>query len=401
MSSKLITSQSEFDSLCERLAEAPAVAFDTEFVSEHTFRSRLCLLQFATEEESVAVDSLEVTDLTAWWEIMANQETNVIVHGGREEILFCWYAIQKPPANLTDVQIVQGLLSRGFPLSHSAIVNKVANAKIHGRETRTDWGRRPLTPKQIEYALEDVLYLIQIAQTQKRQLKKTERTKWAKEEGEDFINSLILSQQQRNDAWVKLPKIARLSRSELAIARALFLWREETGEKLDRPVRSVLRDDLLVEIAHRKPTTEAEILSSRDMQRSGYKKHVAELLKVIQEAMQLPNSEFPEKVRTHRPDNSKHDEQALGKLLAIALANRCAQCDLSPAMLGTTSDLRDFVRWHFSDKNEDEPLPRLAAGWRYEICGELLENLLDGKVSLRVKDALSDHPLVFERVEEA
>ncbi|MBL4886312.1 MAG: HRDC domain-containing protein [Planctomycetaceae bacterium] len=400
MSSSLITKQSDFDNLCKRLKDAPAVAFDTEFVSEHTFRSRLCLLQFATEDETVAVDSLEVEDLTAWWEIMANEQTPVIVHGGREEILFCWYAIQKPPANLVDVQIVQGMLSRGFPLSHSAIVQKVANAKIHGRETRTDWGRRPLTPKQIEYALEDVLYLIQIDQKQKRQLKKTNRTAWAQEEGNDFINSLIRSQQQRNDAWVKLPKVSRLSRSELAIARALFRWREVTGEKLDRPVRTVLRDDLLVEIAHRRPTSEAEILSSRDMQRSSYKRHVTDLLKVIQETMELPESEYPAKIRTHRPENTKHDEQVLGKLLSIALANRCAECDLSPAMMGTANDLRDFVSWHFSNKDKQDSLPRLASGWRYEICGELLEDLLDGRVSLRVKDASSDHPLVFERVED-
>ncbi len=398
MPTRLITRQSEFDSLCTRLAEAPAVAFDTEFISEHTFRPRLCLLQFATEQETVAVDSLKVTDLTAWWEIMANEQTNVVIHGGREEILFCWNAIQKAPVNLIDVQIVQGLLSRGFPLSHSAIVQKVANAKIHGRETRTDWGHRPLTKKQVDYALEDVRYLIQIAAKQKRQLKKTKRTEWANEECRNFIDSLVLSQKQRGDAWIRLPKIARLSRRELAIARALFQWREAIADKLDRPVRSILRDDLLVDVAHRKPTSEAEILSSRDMQRGSYKRHVPELLKQIETAMKLPDSALPPKIRTHQPDNSKHEEQALGKLLAIAMANRCAECDLSPAMVGTTNDLRDFVRWHFSDKQDQENLPRLATGWRYEICGELLEDLLDGRVSLRVKDAHSDHPLVFERV---
>ncbi len=400
MSSRLITKQADFDRLCTRLADASVVAFDTEFISEHTFRPRLCLLQFATKQETVAVDSLAVSDLSAWWEIMANEQTNIVIHGGREEILFCWNAIQKPPANLIDVQIVQGLLSRGFPLSHSALVQKMANAKIHGRETRTDWGHRPLTKKQIEYALEDVRYLIQIAAKQKRQLKKTKRTEWADEECRNFIDTLIQTQKQRGDAWVRLPKIARLSRRELAIARALFQWREATADRLDRPVRSILRDDLLVDVAHRKPTTEAEILSSRDMQRGSYKRHVSELLEQIKKAMELPESALPAKIRNHQSDNSKQEEQALGKLLAIAMANRCAECDISPAMVGTTNDLRDFVRWHFSDKQKQEKLPRLATGWRYEICGELLEDLLDGRVSLRVKDAHCDHPLVFERVDK-
>ncbi|MBV11289.1 HRDC domain-containing protein [Rubinisphaera sp.] len=394
MPPQLLTSQSEFDELCLRMRACGEVAFDTEFVSEHTFRPQLCLLQFGTKEEMVAVDPLEGLDLTPWWEIMADEETRIIVHGGREEILFCWNGIGKAPGNLVDVQIVQGLLSRGFPLSHSAIVQKVMRKRIHGKETRTDWAKRPLTAKQIEYAVEDVRYLIDIAAKQRRRLKSTKRTEWADQECQEFVDSLVDAQRTRADAWVKLPKLGRLSQLELGIARDLFRWREGVADKTNRPFRTILRDDLLVDLAHRHPKTEAEVLSSRDMQRGNYKRHAAEIIRVIQEASQTPEHELPEKLKSDSVDHSKQEEHVLGKLLAIALANCCAEADLSPAIVASANDLRDFVRWYLGDQGPE--VPKLAHGWRYNLCGEMLENLLDGKISLRVSDPNSDHPLVFE-----
>lgn len=398
MSHQIITDQQEFEDLCDRLRASGQVAFDTEFVSEFTFRPRLCLLQFGTSEEKVAVDPFQLTDLTPWWEIMADEQTEVIIHGGREEILFCWHAIGKKPQNLIDVQIVQGLLSRGFPLSHSALVQKVVRKKVHGKETRTDWSKRPLTTKQINYAIEDVVHLIDIAEKQKVRLKKTKRTTWADEECRQFVDGLVETQKLRGEAWQRLPKISRLHRKEMAIARELFLWRERQAEELDKPVRSLLRDDLLVDLAHRQPQSESELLSSRDMQRSGYRRHIPQILDVIREAREIPESEWP-KPDDEQQSRLKNEEHVLGKLLAIALANQCAELDLSPSLLATASDLRDFVRWYQTKDNGDRP--KLATGWRYEVSGQILEDLLDGKVSLRVSDPESDHPLIFERVTDS
>lgn len=377
------------------MRDSPQVAFDTEFVSEFTYRPRLCLLQFATRDEQVAVDPLELHDLTPWWEIMANEETEIIVHGGREEILFCWHAIGQPPRNLIDVQIVQGLLSRGFPLSHGALVQKVLRKTVSGKETRTDWAKRPLTTKQIDYAIEDVVHLIDIVEKQKHRLKSCKRSSWAVEECQEFVDHLVEGQKLRHEAWMRLPKISRLQPSELVVARELFLWRERLAEKLDKPVRSLLRDDLLVDLAHRQPHTQGDLLSSRDMQRSGYRKYLGDMLQVIEQAQQIPKSQWP-RLPEEAGDHWKQEEHVLGKLLAIALANQCAELDLSPSLLATANDLRDFVRW-YQDRNRHEP-PKLASGWRYETCGQVLQDLLDGKVSLRVADPDSDHPLVFERV---
>src|SRR5690348_11870418 len=124
MPHRLITDQTEFDDFCEHVRQAGEVAFDTEFISEHTYRPELCLLQFATRERSAAVDPLAVTDLSRWWKLMAGDEISIVVHGGREEVRFCLWNAGGRPKRLFDVQIAEGLFSRSFPLGYNALVSR-------------------------------------------------------------------------------------------------------------------------------------------------------------------------------------------------------------------------------------------------------------------------------------
>ena len=156
MSSNLISYHEDFLELCEHIRDSGIVAFDTEFISENTYRPALGLLQFATEERSVAVAPLSVGDLMPWWEIMADDSTSVVVHGGQAEIRFCLHQLGRPPKKLYDIQIAEGLRGRSYPLSYSAIVQRVLNRRVDGSQTRTDWLRRPLSTDQLKYALEDV-----------------------------------------------------------------------------------------------------------------------------------------------------------------------------------------------------------------------------------------------------
>lgn len=125
MSSSLIVSQSEFNDLCAHIREAGEVAFDTEFVSEFTYRPELCLLQFATRERCVAVDPYQIEDLTAWWDIMLDPAVTVVIHGGREEVRFCVTNTLQAPTGIIDVQIAEGLHSPSFPLGYTALVQRV------------------------------------------------------------------------------------------------------------------------------------------------------------------------------------------------------------------------------------------------------------------------------------
>lgn len=369
------------------------VAFDTEFVSESYFRPRLCLLQFALPSgESFGVDPFAVHDLDRWWEIMIDRQTTVIVHGGREEIRFCQFATKQRPRQLVDVQIAEGLRSRGFPISHTNLVSRVLNRSIqHGKETRTDWMHRPLTEPQINYALEDVRHLPAVWKRQKESLAECGRLSWAEAEIERFID-YVLAEEDR-DGWLRLPGYGRLNRREMAVARALYQWRSQEAERLDKPQRRLLRDDLIVELAQRQPKTVRELNMTRDMNRRDYQQHAETLIRIIQEAVDLPADRLPEK--SGGAGHPAQDE-VLAKILGLALANRCQELGLSMTLVATSADLKDFVRWHVFENRQTE-VPRLMQGWRAEVCGQLLADVLDGNVTLRVCDPQSEYPLAFAR----
>lgn len=392
----LIVDQQEFESLCNHIRQTGRVAFDTEFISEHTFRPELCLLQFATDEQLVAVDPFAVDDLSPWWDLMLDPGVEVVVHGGQAEVRFCLWATGQAPQSLTDIQLAEGLRSRSYPLSYSNIVQRVLSRNVHGKETRTDWKRRPLSKRQIAYALEDVEHVLEIWERQKQSLLALNRFEWAELEFSRYVDEL--ERDNASPGWKRLNGIHRLHRRELAIAIRLYEWREAEAERRNRPQRRLLRDDILLDIARRKPRSEADLLATRDMNRSDYRRAAGDLLQCVQDALELPDNELPPVERSERHE-AHQDEQVLGKLLAIALSNRCAEMNVSLQLVGTSADLRDFVRAHLQSGKKSSGAARLNRGWRAEVCGALLTDLLDGKVSLRVKDLESDHPLVFETVD--
>ncbi|HLJ09643.1 MAG TPA: HRDC domain-containing protein [Planctomycetaceae bacterium] len=392
MPHRLITDQERFEELCAHLSQAGEVAFDTEFVSEHTYRPELCLLQFATRERSAAVDPLVVRDLSSWWTLMAKANIVTVVHGGREEVRFCLWSAGAPPTALFDVQIAEGLLSRSFPLNYNALVSRVLGVRTHGKETRTDWRRRPLSDRQIAYALEDVEHLLEIHSRQFQALAARRRTEWAGAEFNRFVEDLVL--EPTRESWRRLPGIQSFSSLDLAVVRELYAWREAEALRRDKPIRRILRDDLIIELARRQPHDVADLLATRDMNRSDYRRAAPEMVAAIQRALALSPEHRPEVKRSEKDQ----DEQILAQLLSIALANRCAQMEVAQGLVGTTADLRHLVRWHvYGDKAGD--VPRLMQGWRAEVCGDLLTDVLAGKIALRVGNARSDHPLLFERRE--
>lgn len=390
MSRSLIVTQSAFNDLCAHIREVREVAFDTEFVSEFTYRPELCLMQFATRERCVAVDPFEIEDLSEWWQIMLDPEINVVIHGGREEVRFCVTNTQQAPTGIADVQIAEGLHSPSFPLGYTALVQRVMGVRISGKETRTDWRRRPLTDSQIQYALEDVEHVLGIWDRQRADLKSRGRISWAESEFQRMVDEVASERTREN--WRRIPGLQRLSPRELAVLRELHAWRELESQQRDRPARRTLRDDLLLELAKRQPRTQDDVVATRDMNRSDYRRVAANIAAAVQRGLDLPASELPPVERVER----KEEEQVLGQLLSIALANLCLQENVAMQLIGTSADLRYLVRWHVYGERDGEP-PRLTQGWRAEVCGQLFQDVLDGKIAFRVADPHSDHPLKFER----
>ena len=396
MTTPLISSHDGFIELCDHIRNIGLVAFDTEFVSESTYRPELGLLQFATDERVAAVDPLTITDLTAWWDIMADDQTTVVVHGGQAEIRFCLHLIGKPPRKLYDIQVAEGFRGRSYPLSYSAIVQRVLNLQVDGSQTRTDWLRRPLSEDQLKYALEDVEHVLEIWRRQTTWLTAHGRLEWADAEINRMIDDIV--RDDSTAAWQKISGTHKLSRRELAIVEKLAAWREQEAAFRNRPVRRVLRDDLLIDLARRKPINVQQALATRDLNRPEYKRRLEEIVEVIGEAINAPEADLPKKPRSRRQEATS-DEQVISKLLSLSLSNRCAELDVSQTLVANNKDLTELVRYHRFSQNGDG-LPRILDGWRQEVCGQLLLDVMDGKVGFRVAAAGSDTPLEFHYTDD-
>ncbi|MFN9823052.1 MAG: ribonuclease D [Planctomyces sp.] len=390
MQPELIEHQYDFLELCEHIREVGLVAFDTEFVSDAGYRSELGLLQFATRERCAAVDPLAIPSLGAWWDLMTDDRTTVVVHGGQAEVRFCIQRSGQIPRRLVDIQIAEGLRCRSYPLSYNSIVERVLGIAIHSNQTRSDWLRRPLTREQLTYALDDVSHVLSIWESQSRWLQSQQRMSWACAEFDRM--GWDVWEDEQLEPWERLSGVHRLSRRELGALQKLAAWREEEGAARNRAPRRILRDDLLMDLAKRRPSTVQQALATRDLNRAEYKKLLPEMIRVIAEAGRIPEDLLPPRQRQR--DDASSDDQIISRLLGLALSNVCAEQDVAQALAGTNRDLTELVRYVRGGERGEVPL--LLQGWRGEMFGELLRKVLDGRVHFRVAPEGAATPLIFE-----
>jgi ribonuclease D len=389
----LVTTESQLGALVDRLAAHSHVAFDTEFVSEHTYRSQLCLIQVAAPDTLAVIDTLKVQDLDPFWRLLTEPGRTTVVHAGREEMGFILQAIKARPSSLFDVQVAAGLVDHDYPAGYASIVRRFLNLPTNKGETRTDWRQRPLTPAQLEYALDDVRHLEKLWRKLEDKLTSSGRTAWMQDEMQSWQDEVEESFIRKR--WRRVSGLSGLSRRELAMARELWHWRDSVAESRDMPPKRVLRDDLLVELCKRKSADERQISAIRGMQRSDLRHILRGLSEAIQRGLDLPEEECPggEKHRAPPPQLA-----VLGQFLATAVAGVCRQMHLAPALVGTSSDMRDLLAYKLGYwDSDDERVPLLASGWRADVVGSLVDDLLSGKASLRIGDVRSNDPLVIDR----
>lgn len=379
---------------CEYLAGVPLIAFDTEFVSEHTYRPQLCLIQVAAGDRLAVIDPLAVRDVKPFWQALAAEGHDTIVHAGREELLFCLGAVGQRPHQLFDVQIAAGLVGYEYPAGYGSLLSKLVGQRLNKGETRTDWRKRPLSEGQLEYALDDVRYLEEMADKLRAKLSELKRTSWLDAEMQSWMNDVEAS--RSGERWTRVSGMSSLSRRAMAIVREIWRWRESEAERRDWPVRRVLRDDLIIELAKRRSTDPAHIRSLRGMERGDLQRVLPQLAAAIGRALELTDDECP----APPPRETPAQMTILGQFLGSALTSICRSADVAPSIVGTASDVRDLAAYRLGltgGNGRHEP-PSLGCGWRAEVVGRLIEDLLAGKVAVRIGDPRSDDPLSFEPI---
>lgn len=386
----LIATAADLEELAAHLRASGRFAFDTEFVSEETFEPVLCLIQVATRDRLAVVDPLAIRNLAPFWDVVNDPAVEVVMHAASEDLRICRFQTGRVPARVFDVQIAAGLVGFGYPLSLVNLIGQALRVSVSGGETRTDWRRRPLSPAQLRYALDDVRYLLDLADLLAAQLERWSRSDWVEAELAQFVSAI--QNRVEEDRWRRLPGLHQLNRRGLEVARRLAEWRFEEARRTNRPLRQLLRDDLLVAIAKRQPSSRRELEALRDFNRPHLLSKANEIVAVIAEAQLVPQESLPEP-----PD--RHDEgpglTMVVNLLAAALAQCAAQHKVAAGLVGASHDLKELVRWNAQGRPESRR-PPLAKGWRAEVCGAPLLDVLSGRCALRVVDPQADVPVVLE-----
>lgn len=380
----LITQQAQLDACLEHLAGTDVLGFDTEFVGEDAYRPDLCLIQVATAERLYVIDPLTLGSLKEFWQLLLDPKRVTVVHAGREDIRICLFQVGAPPANLFDTQIAAGLVGLTYPMGYGSLVHELLGERMSKGETLTDWRRRPLLPSQVRYAFDDVRYLLPVWKKLSDKLKRLRRTQWADEEFASLVRKSIGDDESVAERWRKVKGIGSLDRRGLAVARGLFEWRDRFAERINRPPRHLLRDDLLVELSRRIPHKAEELAAYRGIPRS----EIEPILEAIRNAKALTLSECP---HAESRENDSPPIAMLGNLLGVVLADWSARNKLATNLVASGSELKALVRSHVSG----QPLTDVALrrGWRSTAILPELNGILQGRTVLRVARAGSQSPL--------
>ncbi len=390
---QFIREPAELASLDDSMRAAPWIAFDTEFVSEYSYLPHLCLIQIAIADQIVLIDAVEIDDLSIVWQWLLVKDRPVIVHAGREELLFCLRAAGEPPSGWFDIQLAAGFATTEYPASYGKLVERFCGRTLPKGETRTDWRQRPLTQRQQEYACQDVIYLKQIHGRLMDELTQRGRLAWLRDEAAAWQERTAAT--ISGESWHRLPSIHRLTPRQLAIAREVWRWRETEAEARNVFPRRVLRDDLIIELARRESDSPQRIRAVRGMEWRKVSRSIDAIVEAIRRGLETPADQCPELPRGGPPTTIGN---LLPQFLNTALHSLCVAESIAPALVATMQDVRDFAEFHLSPRAwQDRPPPKLTLGWRKELIGNTLNQLLDGRLAIRIENPRSDHPLVLEQ----
>jgi ribonuclease D len=353
----IVTTAPALAGLSTGLAAQPRIALDTEFLRERTYRAQLCLVQLATPDDVACVDPLALDDLAPLAGVLAAPSVLKVMHASRQDL-----EVLLPVAGLTrpvfDTQIAASLTGLPAQVGYAEAVRRLLGKQLDKSHTRTDWSRRPLSAEQLEYALDDVRYLLPLAALLQEQLERLGRLQWLEEElrALDDARSLTI---EPEEAWLRLKGLRDLDPARERLARALAAWRERNAVEHNRPRGWILDDAVLREVVMRVPRTLQALAQVAEMPAGLVKRRGAELLACV-EAANVPDPPPPAPPRP-RPDPLK---SALVKKLGGICQEVARELDLVPEVLATRRDLERLV-----DGQRDGTLLR---GWRRTVLGERL-----------------------------
>lgn len=375
---RIITSTSELKETCAAFAAEEFVTVDTEFLREKTFYPKLCLIQMASSDDDVIIDPLAADDmdLAPFFELMAHPGTVKVFHSARQDIEIMYQQGDVIPSPLFDSQVAAMVCGFGDSVSYEGLIRKLVGAKIDKTSRFTDWSHRPLSEKQLRYAMSDVTHLRKAYVKLKAQLDKTGREAWLAEEMA-VLESADTYRQHPEDAWKRLKFKARKKRNQAAIM-AVAAWREREAQGRDVPRNRILKDEALGEIATQLPREPSDFRRLRAVPRGfGESQQAFGLLKALKKALDGPMDNVPDV--TEDPYQNTARPTAIIDILKVALKIASERHHVAQKLIASVSDLEQIAM------DDEAPVPALK-GWRRELFGDTALALKHGRMCIALDD---------------
>jgi len=380
--------------LARRAREAGRLAIDTEFMGEGRYRPELCLVQISLPDGDAHLGEVTLLDPLAddpfdpepLADVLSDPAVEIVLHAGRQDVGLLRRLWHCEIRNVFDTQVAAGFAGMRAQLSYEGLLREVLDVRLRKTASFTRWDRRPLSPEQLEYAREDVLHLLALAGALQERLRAIGRLEWAREECA-YLEG-ISDERNLDSIFSRLPRVNSLDPSQRAIARELVEWREGLAERGNRPVSSVLQDATLVEIAKRRPQTAERLSQIRGLHESTLRRRGRDILEAVARGRERDGIPV-EGERPTQPDAADAPLIALAEALVRA---RAASAGLAYELLATRADLQRIVTAvRTDDGSASDAQVRTLQGWRREVVGSELLDLLAGRRSLRVGPGLEVH----------
>ena len=374
----LITTTAALEDLCGRLAKAEFVAVDTEFMRENTFWPELCLVQIADTEEAAAIDPMAPgIDLAPLLDLLvANEAVLKVFHAGGQDVEIVFNLTGKTPHPIFDTQIAMMAISQSEQIGYSNLVESWLGISVDKGARFTDWSRRPLTDRQIDYAIGDVTYLARIFPKILARLKKTGRGEWLDQEMEKLADP----ENYRNDPSAVWQRVKAAGRNPAMLGRlkALAEWREIEAQSKNIPRGRIARDETLADLASHPPKTQADLVKVRGLSPGWKDNEIGKrLMATLGAAKPLPESELPP--RTSRGAPLGKEGGLVADLLKLLLKIRAREIDVAARLLARSEELEMLAAGVRKD------LPMLE-GWRFDQFGHDALDLVEGKLAFAVEN---------------
>ena len=369
----LITTTADLAAACSRLAKHPVITVDTEFLRETTYYPLLCVVQMASPEEAVVIDTLaEGIDLKPFFELMGNEGVLKVFHAARQDIEIIWHQANIIPHPVFDTQVAAMVLGYGDSIAYDALVEKVAGHRPDKTHRFTDWSRRPLTKEQMHYAVSDVTHLRDVFAALDADLKKRRRSEWVSIEME-VLTSPRTYDFHPERAWERLKTRVRKPK-DLAVLMEVAAWREQEAQSRDVPRGRVLRDEAVTDIATHAPTTLEKLAHLRSVPKGFEKsKWGADIVAAVERGLARDFSTLP---KLEKPRNN--NGAAIVELLKVLLRMTAEKHAVASKVIATVDDLEEIA----ADDEADVPALR---GWRRELFGDAALKLKRGELALAVE----------------